>query len=89
MGWPIGWTDCDVSAMDRFQEWLKSHGMRSEWNKVRFASDCQDCPECGEEFCEDCQQHFYECECLGPTQDGVEYREFDGVLFGRKVSGRK
>lgn len=27
MGWPIGWTDCAVSAMDRFQQWCVWHGI--------------------------------------------------------------
>lgn len=26
MGWPIGHTDCDASATDRFQQWFDSHG---------------------------------------------------------------
>jgi hypothetical protein len=26
MGWPIGWTDLRPLAMDRFQQWLLSHG---------------------------------------------------------------
>jgi hypothetical protein len=26
MGWPIGWTDLEPLAMDRFQEWLRQHG---------------------------------------------------------------
>lgn len=26
MGWPVGWTDCAVSATGRFQEWLRLHG---------------------------------------------------------------
>jgi hypothetical protein len=26
MGWPLGWTDCDASATDRFQAWQHSHG---------------------------------------------------------------
>jgi hypothetical protein len=25
MGWPLGWTDCAVSAMDRFRQWCGSH----------------------------------------------------------------
>lgn len=28
MGWPIGWTDLQPLAMDRFQQWLYSHGKR-------------------------------------------------------------
>jgi hypothetical protein len=26
MGWPLGWTDCDASEMDKYQEWCASHG---------------------------------------------------------------
>jgi len=26
MGWPIGWTDLDVLAMDKFRQWQHSHG---------------------------------------------------------------
>ena len=26
MGWPIGHTECDVSAMAKFQQWQHSHG---------------------------------------------------------------
>jgi hypothetical protein len=27
MGWPIAFTDCAVSATDKFQQWLRSHGV--------------------------------------------------------------
>lgn len=27
MMWPIGWTDCEQSAMDKYQQWCASHGM--------------------------------------------------------------
>jgi hypothetical protein len=27
MGFPLGWTDCDASAMPRFQQWQHSHGV--------------------------------------------------------------
>lgn len=50
---------------------------------VKFASDLPLCPDCEEEpFCEECGKHFAECECLGPTQDGVYYQERNGILFG-------
>ena len=26
MGWPLGWTDCAVSATDKFRQWLGLHG---------------------------------------------------------------
>jgi hypothetical protein len=28
IGWPLGWTDCAVSATDRYRPWLRSHGRR-------------------------------------------------------------
>jgi hypothetical protein len=27
MGWPIGWTDCDVLGTDKFQSWQQQHGV--------------------------------------------------------------
>ena len=27
MGWPIGWSECLPLATDRFQQWLRSHGV--------------------------------------------------------------
>jgi len=30
MGWPLGWTDCGASGMDRFRRWCGSHGRRWE-----------------------------------------------------------
>jgi DNA (cytosine-5)-methyltransferase 1 len=27
MGWPLGWTDCAASGMDKFRLWLNSHGI--------------------------------------------------------------
>lgn len=39
MGWPIGWTDCDASAMDKFQQWLRSHGKSSAQNQALSPSN--------------------------------------------------
>ena len=50
------------------------------WQPVVFYADCDEdglCPHCGDDYSE--------CECIGPTQDGVEYREVDGVLYGRRL----
>ena len=32
MGWPIGWTDLKPLAMDKFRQWLRSHGKSSTIN---------------------------------------------------------
>jgi len=95
MGWPENWTDSEPLEMGKFQRWLASHGLSlqqdSTWKKVSFAADCIQSPEwdgtdepgdicslCGLDYCE-------ECECPGPTQDGMEYEEFNGVLMARLI----
>lgn len=58
-----------------------------QWEVVRFAADMPCCACCGEEpWCEEHQQHFGECSCIGPTQDGIIYKERSGILFGTRVS---
>lgn len=54
------------------------------WKRVVFSGDCDEdrnCPECGIDYAD--------CECLGPTQDGVEYEEFNGVLYGRMADSEQ
>lgn len=52
------------------------------WKLVKFACDMTD--EDGDELpCPDCDLPFAVCDCYGPTQDGIEYKEIDGFLFGR------
>ena len=53
------------------------------WQPVEFTADCD--PE-GDGWCQKRDVDPCECPCLGPTQDDVEYREIDGVLFGRRGS---
>jgi len=55
------------------------------WRRVSFAADClggdedefgDECSLCGLTYADDCQ-------CPGPTQDGMEYETFHGVLMAR------
>jgi hypothetical protein len=49
-----------------------------EWQLVVFSAECDEdgnCPFCGIDY--------GDCPCPGPTQDGYEYQEFDGVLYAR------
>lgn len=56
------------------------------WIRVSFAADCGggDENELGDE-CSICGLDYTDCGCPGPTQDGYEYEERNGVLFGRLV----
>jgi hypothetical protein len=97
MGWPENWTGSEPLEMGKFQRWLASHGISSQpdstWKEVSFAADCLQssewegtdepgdiCSLCGLDYCE-------ECQCPGPTQDGMEYEEFHGVLMARPILG--
>lgn len=55
------------------------------WKPVVFAGDLDPCDCCEDEpFCALHGMHFAECSCLGPTEDGVQYRTFQGKLYGRR-----
>ena len=62
---------------------------KNPWKKVVFASDMEECPDCGEPYCRKCKVHYADCKCLGPTQDDVEYREIKGVLYGRLTNKKE
>ena len=62
--------------------WMDRDGV---WRKVIMASDCKPCDCCGEPFCPVCEDHYADCECPGPTQDGIIYKEFKKVLYGREI----
>jgi hypothetical protein len=55
------------------------------WRRVISAADCIDCPACSEPVCPECDAHYADCDCPGPTQDGIEYEERDGVLYAREI----
>jgi hypothetical protein len=54
---------------------------------VSFAADCLggDENELGNEYALCGRDYTDDCQCPGPTQDGYEYEERDGILFGRLV----
>lgn len=52
------------------------------WEPVQFTADCD--PD-GDGWCRTTDKDPCECECLGPTQDEVEYREINGVLMARPI----
>ena len=33
----------------------------------RFAHECEECPDCGEPWCPDCEEHYGDCLCVGPS----------------------
>lgn len=57
--------------------------LMGEFKRVVFADECKPCECCDDLICVVCGGHYADCECPGPTQDAVEYREIDGMLYGR------
>jgi hypothetical protein len=65
--------------------YCRSDGVAMERVRIVFASDCKPCPDCGEPFCVECQQHYAECECIGPSNaedDGWKVVEENGISYG-------
>ena len=56
------------------------------WSRVVGAADMLECECCGEPFCPECNEHYADCECIGPTEDEVETKVVDGVWFGTRIS---
>lgn len=53
------------------------------WTKVVFAADCGDLDDDDLLECHQCGDLYVDCDCPGPTQDGIIYDEFDNYLWGR------
>lgn len=61
------------------KQWPLNGGKNlNNWKKVVFASQLPECPDCGEPYCKKHKQHYSDCECIGPTEDDVEYKERNG-----------
>lgn len=58
----------------------KSKPEMSRWQRVVFASDCDE-----DGSCPVCAIDYGECGCPGPTMDEYEYRERRGVLWARRL----
>lgn len=54
------------------------------WSRVMSAADMLECDLCGEPYCPECSEHYASCNCIGPSEDDVHYKEMDGFLFARR-----
>jgi len=51
---------------------------------VKYAFECESCPDCGEPFCMEHDMHYSECDCIGPTQDDVYRVDVEGYEFAKR-----
>jgi len=54
------------------------------WHRVMAAADMVECALCGEPYCPEHNDHYVDCACVGPTEDGVTVKNVGGVLFGTR-----
>lgn len=54
------------------------------YQRVLCAADTLDCDCCGYPWCPECNTHYAECSCIGPTEDDVAYKTIDGFLFATR-----
>lgn len=54
--------------------------MDREWRRVVYSADCD---EDGNRPV--CELDFGDCECPGPTMEGFEYLEVEGILWARPL----
>ena len=45
---------------------------REEDLPVKFADECRPCSLCGEPWCDDCEQHYADCDHPGPHSEEEE-----------------
>lgn len=48
------------------------------WKEVVWGADCDD-----DGNCPVCKTDYATCECIGPTQEGIQYKTIKGFFFGR------
>lgn len=64
-------------------EWTKVVAPKG-WRLVQCAADMLECEQCGEPFCPECNDHYADCDCIGPSEDDVTYKRIDGHLFAAR-----
>lgn len=88
MGFPQEWTAPEPLGMPSVREWLRLHGRFlpvDGYDFVVYADECQPCECCDDLVCTQCADHYADCNCLGPTQDGVDFAVFGDLLIGKKL----
>jgi len=73
--------------MDKFRQWQQQHGISfpMAWSKVVFADECWECEYCDDLICPVCEDHYAECDHIGPTEDNVIYHEDNnGIMWGKR-----
>jgi len=74
-----------LKGLPKLEHYLPTVFPPKGWRKVMSAADMLDCEMCGEPFCPECNAHYADCDCIGPTEDDVEYKDVDGITFATRI----
>ena len=72
---------------ERLKDLLKIE--KHTYYEVVYAEDLPLCPDCLDPWCPKCKLHYCDCHCIGPTEDNVDYIEWQGKLYGRRINNGK
>lgn len=70
---------------ETFNAMTATQAKRKGYTPVVHAADMEECECCGEAYCAKHKMHYHECPCIGPTEDGVDFIEIAGNLWGKRV----
>jgi DNA (cytosine-5)-methyltransferase 1 len=74
---------CEIEEFP--QKVLKKHWPGSRIHRdiktfPKYAHECIECEDCGEPFCEECNAHYADCDCIGPDELG-DFLYEDNEIF--------
>jgi len=76
--WPDGYED---GRQD--EDRSTSETTIPDWRRVVFADECEQCDCCDDVICPNCDTHYADCGCPGPTQEGLERIEINEIEYAR------
>jgi hypothetical protein len=56
------------------------------WERVMAVIEMEECPRCGEPYCQQHDEHYADCPCVGPHEEEATMRSIDGVIFGCRLN---
>jgi hypothetical protein len=68
----------------KYIEFTTPDGSIYQESRIVFADDLRKCECCKEPYCDICNTHYSDCDCLGPSnaeEEGWSLVERDNVLY--------
>ena len=86
------WAGYETVAFCEENKWCCDNALKKNWPDIpifndvrklyRFADEYDICPDCEEPYCSLCENHFWECECVGCSEFDDEVGNIDIITAG-------